>query len=127
MRLASASQGVGPVWVGLRLYPQTGLYQRGPSRPRNSVRLWDESPSRGGGSCWGARVQLSLFFSCCTSGWGWHPVSGPLVLQMASLTTQRPTELRPAYRNRVGVLIRGRTLFSLTGVLKKFPQWSTVW
>ena len=75
----------------------------------------------------GARVQLSLFFSCCTSGWGWHPVSGPLVLQMASLTTQRPTELRPAYRNRVGVLIRGRTLFSLTGVLKKFPQWSTVW
>ena len=38
MRLSSASKGVGPVWVGLRLYPQTGLYQRGPLRPRNSVR-----------------------------------------------------------------------------------------
>ena len=38
VRLASAPNGVGPVWEGFRLYPRLVCIRWGPLRPLNSVR-----------------------------------------------------------------------------------------
>ena len=105
MRLASASRGVGPIWVGLHLYPQTGLYQRGPLRPRNSVR---EQREVGHAAPDTERLPLLPGFLAAGTGgrrWLFGSVALPLSVSFVNPSTgvqRAPPDLNRSFRSTRG-------------------------